>query len=183
MLNTLIQDGAQDAADILATDEPVEKTLSIIDLLLTGGTAGIIIIAVLFVLLFVAIYIYFERLFAIKAASKVDGNFMNQIRDNVASSNIEGAKIYCAQANSPVSRLTAKGISRIGSPLEDINTAIENAGRLEIYSLEKNVSVLATISGAAPMIGFFSYGEIGNVKGGACDFHNETCSLVLLKER
>jgi biopolymer transport protein ExbB len=166
MLNTLIQDGAQDAADMLATDEPVEKTLSIIDLLLTGGTAGIIIIAVLFVLLFVAIYIYFERLFAIKAASKVDGNFMNQIRDNVASGNIEGAKIYCAQANSPVSRLTAKGISRIGSPLEDINTAIENQGKLEVYKLERNVSVLATIAGAAPMIGF-----LGTVIGMVLAFH------------
>ena len=79
MLNTLLQDGAQEAADALGSEEPVEKTLSIIDLLLTGGTAGIIIIAVLFVLLFVAIYIYFERLFAIKAASKIDGNFIRDI--------------------------------------------------------------------------------------------------------
>lgn len=166
MIYTLLQDVAQDAADVLITDEPVEQTLSIIDLLITGGTAGIIIIAVLFVLLFVAIYIYFERLFAIKAASKVDSNFMNQIRDNVQSGNIEGAKIYCAQANSPVSRLTAKGISRIGSPLEDINTAIENQGKLEVYKLERNVSVLATIAGAAPMIGF-----LGTVIGMVLAFH------------
>ena len=89
MLYTLIQEGAQDAADALTGEEPVEQTLSIIDLLLTGGTAGIIIILVLFILLFVAIYIYFERLFAIKAASKIDSNFMNQIRDNVATGNIE----------------------------------------------------------------------------------------------
>ena len=67
---------------------------------------------------------------------------------------IDSAQMLCAQQNSPVSRLIAKGITRIGKPLEDINTAIENAGRLEIYSLEKNVSVLATISGVAPMIGF-----------------------------
>lgn len=166
MLNTLLQDATPEGVDPLLTDEPVEQTLSIIDLLLTGGTAGIIIIAVLFVLLFVAIYIYFERLFAIKAASKVDGNFMNQIRDNVQSGNIEGAKIYCAQANSPVSRLTAKGISRIGSPLEDINTAIENQGKLEVYKLERNVSVLATIAGAAPMIGF-----LGTVIGMVLAFH------------
>ena len=75
----LMQDGAQEAATLLEGEEPVEKTLSIIDLLLTGGTAGIVIILVLFVLLFVAVYIYFERLFAIKTASKIDGNFMNQI--------------------------------------------------------------------------------------------------------
>jgi biopolymer transport protein ExbB len=166
MINILLQDGAQDAADALATDEPVEKTLSIIDLLVTGGVSGMVIIGVLFVLLFVAIYIYFERLFAIKAASKIDSNFMNQIRDNVTGGNIEAAKILCAQTNSPVARLTAKGISRIGNPLEDINTAIENSGRLEVYKLEKNVSVLATIAGAAPMIGF-----LGTVIGMVMAFH------------
>lgn len=166
MLSTFLQDGAQEVTDALGTEEPVEKTLSIIDLLLTGGTAGIVVIAVLFVLLFVAIYIYFERLFAIKAASKIDSNFMNQIKDNVSSGNIEAAKILCAQTNSPVARLTAKGISRIGSPLEDINTAIENSGRLEVYKLEKNVSVLATIAGAAPMIGF-----LGTVIGMVMAFH------------
>ncbi|MBK5213101.1 MAG: MotA/TolQ/ExbB proton channel family protein [Flavobacteriaceae bacterium] len=164
MLNFFIQEGSEVAQDI----EPVaqEKTLSIMDLLLTGGTAGQIIIAVLFVLLFVAVYIYFERLFAIKAATKMDGNFMNQIRDHVAKGNIQAAKVLCAQNNTPVSHLTEKGISRIGSPLEDINTAIENAGRLEVYKLEKNVSVLATIAGAAPMIGF-----LGTVIGMVLAFH------------
>lgn len=136
------------------------------DLLLNGGVAGQIIIGVLFILLFVAVYIYFERLFAIKAASKMDNNFMNQIKDNVSSGNIQAAKVLCAQNNTPVSHLTEKGISRIGSPLEDINTAIENAGRLEVYKLEKNVSVLATIAGAAPMIGF-----LGTVIGMVLAFH------------
>ncbi len=164
MLNSFIQEGAEAAQNL----EPVaqEKTLSIMDLLLTGGPAGQIIIAVLFVLLFVAVYIYFERLFAIKAATKMDGNFMNQIRDHVAKGNIQAAKVLCAQNNTPVSHLTEKGISRIGSPLQDINTAIENAGRLEVYKLEKNVSVLATIAGAAPMIGF-----LGTVIGMVLAFH------------
>jgi biopolymer transport protein ExbB len=165
MLNLLIQDGAEEIVQNL-DDEPVEKTLSVMELLMSGGLAGQIIIGVLFVLLFVAVYIYFERLFAVKAASKMDSNFMNQIRDNVASGNIQAAKVLCAQQNSPVSRLTEKGISRIGSPLEDINTAIENAGRLEVYKLEKNVSVLATIAGAAPMIGF-----LGTVIGMVLAFH------------
>lgn len=164
MLNFFIQEGAEVAQDL----EPIaeEKTLSIMDLLLNGGVAGQIIIGVLFVLLFVAVYIYFERLFAIKAASKMDGNFMNQIKDNVKSGNIQAAKVLCAQNNTPVSQLTVKGISRIGSPLEDINTAIENAGKLEVYKLEKNVSVLATIAGAAPMIGF-----LGTVIGMVLAFH------------
>ncbi|GAA4113811.1 MotA/TolQ/ExbB proton channel family protein [Aquimarina addita] len=147
--------------------ETEEPALSIIDLLLSGGPAGVSIIAILFVLLFVAVYIYFERIFAIKAASKIDESFMDQIRDHVASGKIEAAKILCAQTNNPVSRLTEKGISRIGSQLDDINTAIENAGRLEVYKLEKNVSVLATVAGAAPMIGF-----LGTVIGMILAFHN-----------
>jgi biopolymer transport protein ExbB len=105
-------------------------------------------------------------LFAIKSASQVDKNFMLQIKDSVMNGNIESAKMRCAQSDSPVARLTEKGISRIGSPLEDINTAIENAGRLEVYKLEKNVSILATIAGAAPMIGF-----LGTVIGMVLAFH------------
>ncbi|SHH24588.1 MotA/TolQ/ExbB proton channel family protein [Winogradskyella jejuensis] len=171
MLNTTLQD-----AEALVEGESVEKTLSIIELITTGGTAGIIIIAILGILFIAAIYIYFERIFAIKEASKVDSNFMNQIRDYVSDGKIDSAQNLCSTANSPVSRLISKGISRIGKPLDDINTAIENAGRLEIYGLEKNVSVLATISGAAPMIGFLgtvigmilSIFEIAN-SGGSID--------------
>jgi biopolymer transport protein ExbB len=144
----------QEGAEALTDGESVEKTLSIIELIGSGGTAGMIIITILFLLMIVAIYIYFERLFAIKAATKIDSNFMNQIKDHVSHGKIDSAQILCAQVNSPVSRLINKGITRIGKPLADINTAIENAGRLEVYSLEKNVSILATISGVAPMIGF-----------------------------
>lgn len=154
MLNTVIQDSIQDSAALVNDPVPVEKTLSILELISSGGIAGQVIIALLFLMLVGAIYIYFERLFAIKAASKIDGNFMNQIKDHVSHGKIDTAQILCAQVNSPVSRLIGKGISRIGKPLADINTAIENAGRLEVYGLEKNVSILATISGAAPMIGF-----------------------------
>ena len=144
----------QEGAELLTDEESVEKSLSIIELISSGGVAGQVIIAVLFLLLIMASYIYFERIFAIKAASKIDSNFMNQIKDHVSNGKIDSAQMLCAQVNSPVSRLIGKGITRIGKPLADINTAIENAGRLEIYGLEKNVSVLATISGAAPMIGF-----------------------------
>lgn len=175
MLSKLIQDTAQ-AVDPLVEGEPVEKTLSIIELITTGGTAGIVIISLLILMLILTLYIYFERILSIKEASKVDSNFMNQIKDYVSNGKIESAQNLCSTVDSPVSRLISKGISRIGKPLEDINTAIENAGRLEIYSLEKNVSVLATISGAAPMIGFLgtvigmilSIFEIAN-SGGSID--------------
>ena len=144
----------QDETELITDSESTEKTLSIIELISSGGLAGQLIIAILFILLIAVIYIYFERLFAIKAASNVDSNFMNQIKDHVSNGKTESAQMLCAQVNTPVSRLINKGITRIGKPLEDINTAIENAGRLELYGLEKNVSVLATISSIAPMIGF-----------------------------
>lgn len=140
--------------DVLEDVVSEEKTLSILNLILEGGLGGQIIIAILFVLLLIALYIYFERFLAIKSASKIDKNYMNQIRDNILNGNLEAAKILSQSNKSPVARLIEKGISRIGKPLEDINTAIENAGKLEIYKLERNVSVLATIAGSAPMIGF-----------------------------
>lgn len=163
----------QDLADEAQVGELVseEKTLSVIDLIFNGGAGSIIIISVLFVMLAVGLYIYFERLLAIKAASKIDKNFMNQIRDNVMNDKLEAAKILCAQTDSPVARLTEKGISRIGKPLDDINTAIENAGTLEVYKLEKNVNVLATVAGAGPMIGF-----LGTVIGMIIAFHQMASS-------
>lgn len=163
----------QDLVDETQVGEVIseEKTLSVIDLIVSGGTGSILIISVLFAMLAVALYIYFERLLAIKAASNIDKNFMNQIRDHVMSGKLESAKILCAQTNSPVARLTEKGVSRIGKPLDDINTAIENAGTLEVYKLEKNVNVLATIAGAAPMIGF-----LGTVIGMILAFHQMASS-------
>lgn len=166
---SLLQD--QEASDALASELSEEKTLSVVDLIINGGAASSIIVIVLFVLLFVALYIYFERTFAITAASKIDKNFMNQIRDHVMSGKLEAARLLCAQTDSPVARLTEKGVARIGKPLDDINTAIENAGTLEVYKLEKNVNILATVAGAAPMIGF-----LGTVIGMILAFHEMASS-------
>lgn len=154
------------ANQVLTDDQPVEQTLSIWSLLTSGGIGGQAIILVLFVMLFFALFLYFERIMAINKASKIDSSFMNNIKMNIASGKIDNAKMICAQSNSPVARLIEKGISRIGKPLEDINTAIENAGNLELYKLEKNTSMLATISGAGPMIGF-----LGTVVGMILAFH------------
>tara|TARA_B100000686_G_C16806178_1_gene990722 strand:- start:15263 stop:15934 length:672 start_codon:yes stop_codon:yes gene_type:complete len=132
----------------------IEKSISILELIQNGGVGGMIIIGILFILLIVVIYIYFERLFAIRSVSKIDKNFMPQIRANILEGKIDVAKSICQSKDKPVARLLEKGISRIGRPLEDINSALENAGRIEIYKLERNVSILATISGVGPMIGF-----------------------------
>ena len=126
-----------------------EKTLSVMDMIIDGGTGNIVIISILFLMLGVAFYIYFERLLAIKAVSEVDKTFMYKIRDNIASGKLEAAKMLCAQTNSPVARLIEKGVSRIGKPLEDINKAIENAGTLEVYKLEKNTAIRNTL-GSSP---------------------------------
>lgn len=145
---------------------PVKPEMSVMDIVFSGGLAGQTIMTVIFIMLFFAIYLYFERLMAINAASKIDVNFMNKIKSNISGGKIDAATILCAQTNSPVARLIEKGISRIGKPLADIHTAIENAGKLEIYKLEKNVSMLATISGAGPMTGF-----LGTVVGMVIAFH------------
>lgn len=149
-----IQQGSEVVQQLTQEAVSVEKKLSIYDLIVNGGIGGQVIIGLLFILLAVALYIYFERYFAIKSASQIDKDFMNQIKDLVTNGKLDAAKMVCAKTNSPSARLVEKGISRIGKPLADINTAIENAGKLEIYNLEKNVSVIATIAGAAPMIGF-----------------------------
>ena len=110
--------GLQTSVDVAttATDTvPVqEKTLSIMDIIVDGGTGSIIIIAVLFIMLAVALFLYFERLFAIKAASKVDKTFMYKIRDCISAGRLDAAKMLCVQSNTPVARLIEKGVSRIG---------------------------------------------------------------------
>lgn len=157
----------QDTVQEIATEEFADdKSISIVELVVNGGTGSIVIIGLLLVLLFYAMYIYFERVFVLKSASKVDSDFMNKIKDNIASGKIDAAKDLCHEANSPVSRLIEKGISRIGKPLDDINKSIEIAGTLEVYKLEKNVNSLATIAGVAPMIGF-----LGTVIGMVLAFH------------
>ncbi len=127
-----------------------EITLPIIDLVMRGGW----IMAIIGVLSVITLYIFIERFFVIGRAKKVDKNFMNNIRNFIQDGKLESAQALCLTNNSPIGRMISKGLSRIGRPLGDINAAIENTGKLEISRLEKNVAGLATIAGAAPMLGF-----------------------------
>lgn len=140
----------------MAQTPPVEKVLPIIYLLTDGGYFGQIIMISLFIMLFGALYIYFERLLKIKNASKIDTDFMDRIRLYVRKGKIVDAQNFCAQNDASIARLIEKGISKIGKPIEDINISIENTGKIEIYKIEKNISILATIAGIAPMTGFLS---------------------------
>lgn len=138
--------------------EPADglETITLLELLLKGGYMMIPILA----LWIVGIYIFVERLLMIRNASGTPDDFKDQIRSRVLSGDVQGAKLLCAQTDTPVARMIEKGISRIGNPLKNIEVSIENTGKIEIYRLEKNLSMLATISGAAPMIGF-----LGTVTG------------------
>lgn len=141
--------------DSTAVDMPSEVSESLFDIIVKGGPVGIIIVVILIVLMAMAIYIFFERFGTISRAGEVDENFMRNIRAHVQEGNIDAAKALCASEDTPVARMVAKGLQRIGKPLKDINASVENIGNLEIFKLEKNLSTLASISGAAPMIGFF----------------------------
>jgi biopolymer transport protein ExbB len=136
--------------------EPGGLSLSLWDLAQKGGW----ILAILAVLSIIAVYIFIERYMAITRGSKEEKNFMNNIRDFIHDGRIDSAVTLCRNNDSPIARMIEKGLARIGKPLNDINTAIENVGKLEVSRLEKNIAGLATIAGAGPMLGF-----LGTVMG------------------
>lgn len=156
MLSILLQATIESDTATALAGEAGQIKLSVIDLLIKGGWIMIPIIA----LAVIGVYIFIERYSLIKRSTKIDASFMNKIRDLVINGNIEGARSICNTTDSPVARMIEKGLSRIGNPLKDISISIENIGNLEVFKLEKKMSFLATIAGAAPMIGF-----LGTVTG------------------
>ncbi len=139
--------------------EPVNQSLSIIDLAVAGGFMMIPII----LLSLIAIYIFIERFLTINKANQDPNAFMHRVKEQVLKGDVNGAKLLCTQTDSPIARMIEKGISRIGSPLKNIEASIENVAKIEIFKLEKNLSTLATIAGSAPMMGFLGT-VIGMVK-------------------
>ncbi|MHB1278395.1 MAG: MotA/TolQ/ExbB proton channel family protein [Bacteroidia bacterium] len=148
-----------DTASVL----PGEQKINLLELTLKGG----IIMIHIGILLLIGIYLTIERYATVRKAAKEDPFFMKNVKDMVASGNIAGAKSLCANNGTPIGRMLEKGISRIGKPMKNIEVAIENVGKLEIYRLEKGMATLATISGAAPMLGF-----LGTVTGMVRAFFN-----------
>jgi biopolymer transport protein ExbB len=132
--------------------EPVAagQSLSILELIDAGGFMMYpIILSSVF-----ALYIFFERFLTLNKANINPDSFMNRVKELVLKGDVNGAKVLCAQNETPIARMIEKGISRIGSPLKNIEASIENVGKIEVFKLEKNLSSLATIAGAAPMMGF-----------------------------
>jgi len=160
MINfVLLQVGAKGTQLLAEAGKAVEQEeikLSIYDLACKGGW----IMIPLAILSVIAVYIFFERFLVINKATKIDKNFMNNIRDFIHEDKIDSALTLCKSTQGPITRMIEKGLMRLGKPLTDINAAIENVGKLEVSKLEKNIAALATVAGSAPMIGF-----LGTVMG------------------
>ena len=138
--------------DVNLPAEPVaaDTHMTLLDFAFKGGWVMIPIV----LLSFVAAYIFIERYYVIRKATRQDQNFMNRIKDYIHDGRIDAALALCRSTDGPSARMIEKGINRLGRPLQDISTAIENAGKLEISKLEKSFPTLATITGAEPMLGF-----------------------------
>jgi biopolymer transport protein ExbB len=132
------------------TDLNKDGSISLGELLTMGGW---IMIPLVF-LFVVTLYVFFERYMAIKRASRIEGNFMNIVRDHIVNGNVSAARSFAKNTNHPVARIIDKGIQRIGKPIDSIEKSMENVGKLELYNMERNLSVLSLIAGIAPMFGF-----------------------------
>lgn len=142
---------------------PQQEEMHLLEMATKGGWLMLVLLA----LSIIAIYLFGKKWWMIHQAGKIDSNFMRDIRDYIHEGKLKSAQALCDKYDSPVARLVEKGISRIGRPLSDIQTAIENTGNTEVARLEKGLPILATIAGGAPMIGF-----LGTVTGMIRAFFN-----------
>ncbi len=151
--------------DLAQTSEPVEKTLSIIELITSGGLGGQIIMLTLGALSILTVYYFLERIQVIQRAVKDEPQFMSKVKDYLSDQKVESVVALCNRSSSAVANIVAKGALAKGGS-KNIQDAMERQGNLEVYKLEHNLSSLATIAGAAPMIGF-----LGTVIGMILAFH------------
>ncbi len=152
MINLLqVVDTATGVANAAAqNDANKDGNISLGELLTLGGW----IMLPLGILFLTTIYLFVERTMAIRKASRIDGNFMNIIRDHIVNGNVTAARSFAKNTNNPVARIIDKGIQRLGKPIDSIEKSMENVGKLELYNMERNLGVLSLIAGIAPMFGF-----------------------------
>ena len=136
--------------DSSAITHTAPKTQNLWDTLVSGG----IIMVPLGILFVIALYFFFERLIAIKKASKIDDNFMRIIRDHIVSGNVTAARSFSKNNDNPIARIIDKGIQRIGKPIDAIEKSMDNVGALELYKMEKNLSIISIVARIAPLFGF-----------------------------
>ncbi|MBN8664193.1 MAG: MotA/TolQ/ExbB proton channel family protein [Chitinophagales bacterium] len=133
-----------------ATQAVAGEQVSMLGLLQKGGW----IMYPLYLLFIVAVFVFVERLLAIRKASRMEPNFMKIIRDNIITGNVAAARNLAKNTDSPVARMIEKGLQRIGKPIDAIEKSMENVGKLEMYHMERNLNILSLIAGIAPMFGF-----------------------------
>lgn len=133
-----------------AVQAVAQQKESLWDILIKGGPLMI----PLAILLVIAIFVFIERVMAINKASKLDDNFMSIIRDHIVSGNVTAARSLTKNTSTAVARMLDKGIQRIGKPIEAIERSMENVGKLELYKMERNLSILSVIGYIAPLFGF-----------------------------
>ncbi|MBO8465480.1 MAG: MotA/TolQ/ExbB proton channel family protein [Bacteroidetes bacterium] len=161
LLTNLNTTATEAVAEVLPAGE--EMSFSLIGMAAKGGWLMLVLLA----LSIIAIYIFGQKWWMIRKAGRIDKNFMKDIHDFIHEGKIKSAVSLCEKYDSPVARLVEKGIERMGRPLQDIQTAVENTGNVEVARLEKGLPILATIAGGAPMIGF-----LGTVMGMIQAFFN-----------
>jgi biopolymer transport protein ExbB len=155
-------------ADTVATSvqNGVAKAPEELTLLLLLEKGGFVMIPI-FILFFIALFLFLERYLYIRKTSRLDNSFLFSIREMLVGGNVQGAINYCRTSQFPIARLLEKGLNRLGSPIRDIENAIENTARVEIYNMEKNLGILSAIAKIAPMFGF-----LGTVTGMIRTFHS-----------
>lgn len=147
--------------------ENTQEGLSLLDLIIKGG----VIMIPIGILSLISIYVIVERYVFIKKAFKQESNFLANIKDHLAKGDIKAAKAYCQRLNNPISRITEKGLNRIGKPIKEIESAMESMAGIENSKLEKNLGFLGLTAGIAPMLGF-----IGTISGIIKIFYNISVS-------
>lgn len=159
LFTTLLQ------ADLAAVEAVAQQELnfSLIDMAFKGGW----LMLPLLLLSIITIYLFSMKLMEIRRAGKISPEFMREIEEYILAGKRGTAKQICQEANTPISRMIEKGIDRMGRPLQDIQTAVENVANVEVAKLEKGLPMIATIAGGAPMIGF-----LGTVIGMVQAFFN-----------
>lgn len=149
-MSVLLQVDTSTVANGLNAVQNATESFSLLSLLQRGGW----LMYPLYLLFIATVFVFFERLIAIRKASRIEGNFMNIVRDNIMTGNLSAARNLARNTDNPVARIIDKGIQRIGKPIDNIEKSMENVGSLEIYKMERNLSVLSLVYGIAPMIGF-----------------------------
>jgi biopolymer transport protein ExbB len=146
----IVDTAAQAVNAVSQNDANKDGHISLGELIRLGGWL-MLPLAFLFLL---TIYLFIERLIAVRKASRIEGNFMNIIRDHIVNGNVTAARSFAKNTNNPVARIIDKGIQRIGKPIDSIEKSMENVGKLELYNMEKNLGILSLVAGIAPMFGF-----------------------------